>query len=503
MIRNDAISTAVFAITVFGAAAAFSIHDRNVTLTSANERFFSVSRLMAAHAEAAISDAASRVDEISPLVAEWDMVEGALAEQIYARLATVSFSPSIGGMAVIDSAGVSVLTSFSYPSPIVDVSSRPHIAAHLAGEAGPIIKSDDVPGPISGEQYFSYSQALYDETGNLHAIIVAIIFNRIFEELYTDVATWPQARGTLYDTHGEILAGMQNEPPASEEFVTALFERIGENESGSIIMDEGATERLVAWHTVDGPVQVIAVASQEIKAALADWRTQTLMLALFAIALVASFCTLMLALRRARMAADSAEFYRTAVAEVHHRVKNALQLSISMLNIRSRALGDADQKELLTKVAGQLTAIAEIQDLLQHDTSLHEVDLCDLMDRLCIHLRKAGTGRTIAFKTEADYCRMETNRATYAAIIVNELLTNALKHARRNIVLTLDCSPTLVTATVSDDGQGLPEGFLADGQDGFGLRAIALIADRIGGTISMENGKGAGLVARFQLPMEG
>jgi two-component sensor histidine kinase len=503
MIRNDVLATLFFALTLIGGLATFSYQDRQATLRAAEAWTSSVSRMMGAHAESAIESAASRAADIKTMVAAWNFEDNAQAYAIFHEMHAATSSPTIGAVAVVDANGISRLNSFGFPSAKVDVSARPYYREHRSGNVGPLILGDDTPGPISGEHRFTYTEAVRNEAGELHAIIVIIIFNRIFNGLYTEVATWPAARATLYNDRGDVLARMHDEAPGTAEYVADLLDHARLEPMGVAVIHDGDEHRLASWNKVEGPVVLIANTSQDVSSALSGWWGRTLTLGLVGLALLTSFALQMRTMRHAKVATETADFYRTSVAEVHHRVKNALQLSISMLNIRSRAHQDPEVKALLTKLAGQLAAIAELQDLLQHDTSLHEVDLCDLMERLCSHLRKAATGRTIIFRTSEEFCRMETGRATYTAIIANELLTNAMKHARNNITLLLECEDDHVLLTVSDDGSGLPDGFVPTAQDGFGLRAIAMIAERIGGTISMENGRNGGVVANLKLPVTG
>ena len=74
-----------------------------------------------------------------------------------------------------------------------------------------------------------------------------------------------------------------------------------------------------------------------------------------------------------------------------------------------------------------------------------------------------------------------------------------MKHARERILLTLDCDDSQVVMTVTDDGAALPDGFDMDGQGGFGLRVVHMIAERIGGVITL--GRSADGMTRAVLTM--
>jgi two-component sensor histidine kinase len=495
--RNELVAISLFAVTVGLALVSFASFDRRETLERAAERTFAVSRMMAAHAEAAVGEAIARVDETVPLAAAWDLEDETEARAVFDKIWSANLSVSVASVGVISPDGISVVNSWQFPSEQADVSDRNYFLAHTAGHEGPLLMGDIRPGPISQRVRLTYSQPIWSGAGELHAIAVATVPTDVFNALYTEVATWPAARATLITLTGDVLAEMAGQVAAPDEYLRVLIARAEREPTGSAIIEVGDSRRLASWHRVDLAVPFVATSSQDADLVLTEWRWRTTVLSILSVLLVASFAILMMANRRARLAALQADFYRTAVSEVHHRVKNALQLSISMINLRGRGSSDPATRTLMAKLAGQLVAVAEIQDLLQHDTTLQEVDVCRLMVRLCNHLEKAGAGATIAFSSSTPVCQVETRRATYAAIVANELLTNALKHAHRNVALTLDCRDDEVALTVSDDGDGLSPDFVKEDQEGFGLRAIGMIAEHVGGTVSIENSDDGGVRARF------
>jgi len=497
--KQDRAAIAFFAVSLGVTLGSLAYVDRERTLIRARESTRSVAHLMAAHAEAAIGDAASRLDEIAPMVAAWDLKDQEVAREIFDRMNAAAESPSIGAIGVIDLEGTSLVNSWRFPSEPASVAERDFFVSHLAGDDLPIIDGDRNPGPISRRERFTFSRVVRNAAGEQHAIIVVGIFSDTFNSLYAEAATWPAARATLFTLEGEVLAQMQGQVDVDDTYFRAVIERARRLPDGSAIIEEGAGTRLASWSRVEGVVPVAASSSQDIEAALGEWRWRAAGLALLTALLSAGFAVFLRSVREARVAAQNAEFYRAAVAEVHHRVKNALQLTISMMNLRSRAAPDPETRSLLDSLSGQLVAVAGIQELLQHDTSLRTVDICRLMESLCLHLERAGTGRQVAFRSAVTACEIETTRATHAAIIVNELLTNAMKHARERILLTLDCDDSQVVMTVTDDGAALPDGFDMDGQGGFGLRVVHMIAERIGGVITL--GRGADGMTRAVLTM--
>lgn len=501
--KQDRAAIAFFAVSLGVTLGSLAYVDRERTLIRARESTRSVAHLMAAHAGAAIGEAASRVDEVAPIVAAWDLEDQEVARDIFERMNAAAVSPSIGAIGVINLEGISLVNSWKFPSEPASVAERDFFVNHLAGDDGPIIDGDRNPGPISGRERFTYSRLVRNAEGDPHAIIVVGIFSDTFNALYAEAANWPAARANLFTLQGEILARMQGEAPVADGYFEAVVDSARARQNGSTIIDDGTGQRLVSWARVEGTVPVAASSSQDIEAALREWRWRAAGLAMLTLLLSAGFAIFLRSVREARVASQNAAFYRAAVAEVHHRVKNALQLTISMLNLRSRAAPDPETRNLLDSLSGQLVAVAGIQDLLQHDTSLRSVDICRLMESLCLHLERAGTGRHVGFRAAVLTCEIETTRATHAAIIVNELLTNAMKHAREEIDLTLACDKGQVVLTVTDDGEGLPDGFDMGGQGGFGLHVVRMIADRIGGTITLDRDAGGRMRAALTMPVAG
>lgn len=123
------------------------------------------------------------------------------------------------------------------------------------------------------------------------------------------------------------------------------------------------------------------------------------------------------------------------------------------------------------------------------------------MSRLCALLREPTNDKQVTFHAESEYCLVEPNEASHVAFIVNELLSNGIKQAHRNVVLTLSCDPDHVEIVVADDGDGVPEDFEMDYQQGFGLRLVSMIAGRLGGQISLTRGDDGGSRAEFGMPL--
>ena len=495
--RFDLAAIVFFAVSIFAALGGLAYVDRERTIDLAEERTHAVARMMAAHAGAAIGEAAARVVEIAPAVSAWDLRDPEVGRDIFDRITAATQSPSIGAIGVMDLTGISRLNSWKYPSDPVNISDREYFGLHINGLNGPILDGDRRPGPISRRIRFTYSVMVRDLEGDPHAIIVVAIFADVFNALYREAVRWPAARATLFAANGDELAAMEGQGEVSDAYRQQILDMARASTDGSAILPDREMRRLVSWSRIDGPPSVIATSSQVIDVTLREWRVRTGLLALLGVVLTAGFALLLAGQRRIEFARRNADYCRMTVAEVHHRVKNALQLPISMLGLLSRR--HPDQRPLLDSVSGQLVAVAEIQNLLQHDETLDRVDIVRLIGRLCRHLQQAGAEKAISYRPETADCAVDTARATQAAIVVNELLTNALKHARSTVVLTLACEGEDIVMTVRDDGRGVGAGTGPEGS-GFGLRMIAMIAARLGGTVAVADAPEGGAEAVLRMP---
>ena len=186
-----------------------------------------------------------------------------------------------------------------------------------------------------------------------------------------------------------------------------------------------------------------------------------------------------------------------AVREVHHRVKNALQLMVSMIGLRIGHIGDPRTRAELEEVSAKIRAIADVQDLLQSANTLDVVDPGALLGRLCAQLQKGYDGRII-YRGEAGHA-INAVTATSLAIIVNELVTNAMKHGHGVIEVECDIARQSIDLTVSDNGPGLPENFDVNRNERFGLRIAKTMANSIGARLTASNGASRGATFRLEV----
>lgn len=147
--------------------------------------------------------------------------------------------------------------------------------------------------------------------------------------------------------------------------------------------------------------------------------------------------------------------------EIDHRVKNSLQLVSSLLSVHSRSVNSQDVRKHLGAAAERVRVIARLHDQLRHDQASDNVRVGDYLNTAIDGLRQT-TPDTIALHLDACDLSLDFQRMSSLGLLVNELVTNAIKHAfpdgrSGNIWVRLAVRDGAATFSVTDDGVPMPE----------------------------------------------
>lgn len=197
--------------------------------------------------------------------------------------------------------------------------------------------------------------------------------------------------------------------------------------------------------------------------------------------------------------------------EVHHRVKNNLQVIASLLRLQSRHTSE-EVRQALNDSIGRVKAIALTHQLLYETKNYAEVDLNHFMRRLCGLLRDsyrdAASRVHIDIRPSAQSQYLSLHRAVTCGLLVNELVTNAVKHAFRGrpagtvCVEVFSSAPGRVRVAVTDDGIGLAGGQGLGQGTTLGFQLVPLLGSQLGATISQLPGPGSGFAFEFPIDSE-
>jgi PAS domain S-box-containing protein len=196
--------------------------------------------------------------------------------------------------------------------------------------------------------------------------------------------------------------------------------------------------------------------------------------------------------------------------EIHHRVKNNLQVISSLINMQARKVEMDSHKELLKDCKNRVDAIALIHEQLYQSRDYARVPFSEYVKRLASNVVRAAeesSGR-IALRMNIEQIALPVDKAIPCGLILNELITNALKHAfpgeRRGAIrvelrlIPEDC----VQLAVSDDGIGIPDSASTAHRASIGMQLVATLTDQLEGKLTIVREGGTSLRVEFPLRRE-
>ncbi len=177
------------------------------------------------------------------------------------------------------------------------------------------------------------------------------------------------------------------------------------------------------------------------------------------------------------------------LAEIHHRVKNNLQIVQSLLDLQSSGVRDPQALEMLKESRNRINSMALIHQILYESKDFARVDFDHVLKRLVPTLVSTyGGAPRVSVAMDTEELPLPLNAAIPAGLIVNELVSNALKHAfagrpRGEIAVTLRRSGAgAFRLSVGDDGIGFDDGFDIAAAPSLGLKLVGLLTEQIGGS---------------------
>lgn len=174
--------------------------------------------------------------------------------------------------------------------------------------------------------------------------------------------------------------------------------------------------------------------------------------------------------------------------EVNHRVKNSLSIVASMLSLHASAVGDPALTAHLEEAARRVAAVAKAHDQLYHGTEVEQLDVGRYIEVLCKEVDASVAHCEVQTNVEAGIV-IPTDNAISAALIVNELITNAAKYAYKGKskcaiwVTVARTADNHVSLSVRDEGVGLPPGFDIHKAKGLGMRIVTSLARQMKGEL--------------------
>jgi two-component sensor histidine kinase len=208
------------------------------------------------------------------------------------------------------------------------------------------------------------------------------------------------------------------------------------------------------------------------------------------------------------------------IREIHHRVKNNLQTVAALLRLQARRIGVPEGRAALEEAVRRVGSIAIVHETLSQAFD-ENVEFDEVADRLRLMVAEVGAqGPEVVTSREGSFGTLSSDTATPLAMVLTELLQNALEHAftdihlerheqssaaddaRREITLTAQRLVGRLHVTVEDNGKGLPEGFDLDSSTSLGLSIVrTLVESELEGILEMGPRPGGGTRVMVDLPV--
>jgi len=184
--------------------------------------------------------------------------------------------------------------------------------------------------------------------------------------------------------------------------------------------------------------------------------------------------------------------------EVHHRVKNNLQVIASLLRLESKRSSHADTKNVLGDMQGRIRSMAQVHEALYRSGNFAAVDLKDYLEQVATGTFRAqsGNGSVVRLVLNLQAVRVGLDQATPCGLLVNELVTNSVKHGftfgmQGEVRVELqrvqpEAATELWRLRVVDNGVGLAPDFEARRTKSLGLQLVSDLAGQLGGELKID-----------------
>lgn len=192
--------------------------------------------------------------------------------------------------------------------------------------------------------------------------------------------------------------------------------------------------------------------------------------------------------------------------EIHHRVKNNLQVITSLLSLQSNKVSDPKMRALLRESRNRVRAMAMVHETLYRSDDLHAVDCAEYLRALAGPLYQSYGLKPGAVELRIQVppgTRISLETATPFGLIVNELMSNALKHGfpngrRGEILVRMErLGGDRYRLVVADNGVGFPPDLEPRRSETLGLRLVEALAEQVSGSVRLTRGHGT----RFEVEL--
>ncbi|VVB89940.1 Methyl sulfide methyltransferase-associated sensor [uncultured archaeon] len=192
--------------------------------------------------------------------------------------------------------------------------------------------------------------------------------------------------------------------------------------------------------------------------------------------------------------------------EIHHRVKNNMQIISSLLRLQSRDVTEKKYIDMFTDSQNRITSMALIHEKLYQSKGLAKIDFDDYIRDLANGLFQSyGANSNIGLKIDVRDVSLGIDSAIPCGLVVNELVTNSLKHAfpdgrRGEVLISLHPTPgNMIELIIRDNGVSIPEDIDIRKTESLGLHLVTiLVENQLHGEINLDRSKGTEFLVKFK-----
>ena len=201
---------------------------------------------------------------------------------------------------------------------------------------------------------------------------------------------------------------------------------------------------------------------------------------------------------------DSLKEKEVLLQEVHHRVKNNLQVISSILNLQSSYVKDEKTLEVLRESQQRIKSMSFLHETIYRTADFSKLEFTNYLRSIASNLIQSyRTSETqIIFEDNMETVFLNLDQSIPCGLIVNELVSNALKYAfkgrkKGRLKINLNETDNIVNLMISDDGVGLPKEFNYDKTDSLGIQLVYALIEQLDAKMEVTNKKGASFSISF------
>ncbi|HEY0832857.1 MAG TPA: histidine kinase dimerization/phosphoacceptor domain -containing protein [Azospirillum sp.] len=455
----------------------------------------------------------------------WDV--GAASQKTWQALHRLSDRfPYVDALFLADQNGLVRLVSAEFPSRSYSVADREYFRVHRDGQPGLYI-SGLLLSRATDHLGFVLSRRINGDDGAFRGIAATIIDVEYLADFYRSVnlpyapvislfrrdmqllAQYPPAAvgGPPHVTGAEAVRKALAAPPGAGPDATATATATAT--AGTVTDLEDGREMIIAYAKIANLPLYVSI-SIERDALVRVWLEESRVPGgMAAVALLALGALSVLVFRQARrderakrmleseVEARTADL-RTAnaqleilVQEVHHRVKNNLQVISSMLRLQSIQMEDDGVRKALQDSVNRVHAMSLVHEMLSNQGDRTGLEFREYLQDLTDQLKESyGVAERVTIAIDCEDLNLDMTRSILLALIVNEIFSNALKHGFRDgrrgtLSMAVARQGNRATLTIRDDGAGLPSGFDWHRASSLGLQIVQSLTTKLGGEASL------------------